>query len=58
MIFANHIMNGKAAKDYYSQHLSPGDYFAKDATQHQPGDRRTAHGPDKRRPPRTHGLHV
>jgi len=33
MIFANHIMNGKAAKDYYSQHLSPGDYFAKDATE-------------------------
>jgi conjugative relaxase-like TrwC/TraI family protein len=33
MIFANHITNSKAAKDYYTQHLSPGDYYAKEATE-------------------------
>lgn len=30
MIFVNHIRNAKAAKDYYSQHLAPGDYYGKD----------------------------
>ncbi len=33
MIFATHIKNAKAAKDYYAQHLAPGDYYAKDAAE-------------------------
>lgn len=33
MIFITHIKNAKAAKDYYSQHLAPGDYYAKDAAE-------------------------
>lgn len=33
MIFINHIKGGKAAKDYYSQHIAPGDYYGKDAAE-------------------------
>ncbi len=33
MIFINHIKGGKAAKDYYSQHIAPGDYYGKDASE-------------------------
>jgi conjugative relaxase-like TrwC/TraI family protein len=33
MIFVNHFKNAKAAKDYYTQHLAPGDYFSKDAAE-------------------------
>ena len=33
MIFINHIKGAKAAKDYYSQHISPGDYYGKDAAE-------------------------
>ena len=28
MIFPTHIYSAKAAKDYYAQHLAPGDYYA------------------------------
>jgi conjugative relaxase-like TrwC/TraI family protein len=31
MIFVTHIRNAKAAKDYFSQHLSPGDYYGRDS---------------------------
>ena len=27
------IKNAKAAKDYYSQHIAPGDYYAQDAAE-------------------------
>jgi conjugative relaxase-like TrwC/TraI family protein len=33
MIFVNHIKGSKAAKDYYSQHISPGDYYGKDTAE-------------------------
>jgi conjugative relaxase-like TrwC/TraI family protein len=33
MIFINHIKGAKAAKDYYSQHIAPGDYYTKDSTE-------------------------
>ncbi len=35
MIFVNHMKSAKAAKDYYSQHIAPGDgkYYAKDAAE-------------------------
>src|ERR1700722_21020963 len=33
MIFINHMKSAKAAKDYYSQHIAPGDYYAKDAAE-------------------------
>lgn len=33
VIFVNHVKNASQAKDYYSQHLSPGDYYAKDAAE-------------------------
>jgi len=33
MIFINHIKGGKAAKDYYSQHIAPGDYYGKDSAE-------------------------
>lgn len=36
MIFITHFGNSKAAKDYLSQHLSKGDYFAKDAERLKP----------------------
>src|ERR1019366_9355034 len=36
MISINHFGGGKAARDYFSDHLSKGDYFAKDAELLQP----------------------
>jgi conjugative relaxase-like TrwC/TraI family protein len=33
VIFVNHVKNASQAKDYYSQHLSPGDYYAQDAAE-------------------------
>jgi conjugative relaxase-like TrwC/TraI family protein len=35
MIFVNHIKNAKAAKDYYSQHIAPGDvrYYTEENAQ-------------------------
>ncbi len=33
MIFVNHIQNAKAAKDYYAQHIAPGDYYGKDSAE-------------------------
>ena len=33
MIFVNHFKSAKAAQDYFTQHLSPGDYFSKDAAE-------------------------
>jgi conjugative relaxase-like TrwC/TraI family protein len=33
MIFVNHIKNAAQAKDYYSQHIAPGDYYGKDAAE-------------------------
>jgi hypothetical protein len=33
MIFINHIKGSTAAKEYYSQHIAPGDYYAKDAAE-------------------------
>ena len=33
VIFVNHVKSASQAKDYYSQHLSPGDYYAKDAAE-------------------------
>jgi conjugative relaxase-like TrwC/TraI family protein len=30
MIFINHMKSVKAAKDYYTQHIAPGDYYTKD----------------------------
>jgi conjugative relaxase-like TrwC/TraI family protein len=33
MIFVNHFKSSKAAQDYFQQHLSPGDYFSKDAAE-------------------------
>ncbi len=36
MISITHFGSGKAAKDYFSEHLSKGDYFAKDAEILQP----------------------
>jgi len=33
MIFVNHFKNAKAAQDYFTQHLSPGDYYSKDASE-------------------------
>src|ERR1700690_1853304 len=33
MIFINHFKSAKAAQDYFTQHLSPGDYFSKDAAE-------------------------
>src|ERR1700721_3820623 len=35
MIFINHMKSAKAAKDYYSQHIAPGDghYYANDAAE-------------------------
>src|ERR1700678_4007320 len=33
MIFINHIKSAKAAKEYYSQHISPGDYYGKDSAE-------------------------
>ena len=36
MISINHFGGGKAAKNYFSEHLSKGDYFAKDAELLQP----------------------
>jgi conjugative relaxase-like TrwC/TraI family protein len=33
MIFVNHFKSAKAAQDYFTQHLSPGDYFGKDAAE-------------------------
>ncbi len=33
MIFINHMKSAKAAKDYYSQHIAPGDYYSKDAAE-------------------------
>jgi conjugative relaxase-like TrwC/TraI family protein len=31
MIFFTHVKSAKAAKDYYSQHLAPGDYYGRDS---------------------------
>lgn len=33
MIFVNHLRSTKAAKDYYTQHIAPGDYYSKDAAE-------------------------
>lgn len=33
MIFINHVKNATQAKDYYTQHLAPGDYYRKDAAE-------------------------
>src|ERR1700722_15044620 len=33
MIFVNHIKGATAAKEYYSQHISPGDYYGKDSAE-------------------------
>jgi conjugative relaxase-like TrwC/TraI family protein len=33
MLFINHAPNMKAAKDYFTAHLSPGDYYSKDAAE-------------------------
>lgn len=33
MIFINHIKGSRAAKDYYSQHIAPGDYYGRDAAE-------------------------
>jgi conjugative relaxase-like TrwC/TraI family protein len=33
MIFINHLKSAKAAKDYYTQHIAPGDYYSKDAAE-------------------------
>ena len=33
MIFVNHFKSSKAAKDYFTQHLAPGDYYSKDAAE-------------------------
>jgi conjugative relaxase-like TrwC/TraI family protein len=33
MLFINHMANAKAAKDYFTEHLSPGDYHSKDAAE-------------------------
>ena len=33
MIFYTPISNAKAAKDYYAQHLAPGDYYAKETAE-------------------------
>jgi hypothetical protein len=33
MIFVNHIKSAKAAKDYYAQHISPGDYYGRDSAE-------------------------
>jgi conjugative relaxase-like TrwC/TraI family protein len=34
MIFINHFSNAKSAQDYFTQHLSPGDYYhGKDAAE-------------------------
>jgi conjugative relaxase-like TrwC/TraI family protein len=33
MIFVNQIRSAKAAKDYYSQHIAPGDYYGKDSAE-------------------------
>jgi conjugative relaxase-like TrwC/TraI family protein len=36
MIFINHIKGAKAAKDYYSQHVAPGDYYTRDSAEMPP----------------------
>src|ERR1017187_3737951 len=33
MIFINHLKGATAAKEYYSQHIAPGDYYGKDAAE-------------------------
>lgn len=33
MIFINHVTGASQAKDYYSQHISPGDYYGKDSAE-------------------------
>ena len=35
MIFVNHMKSAKAAKDYFTQHIAPGDgrYYANDAAE-------------------------
>jgi conjugative relaxase-like TrwC/TraI family protein len=33
MIFYTPISNAKAAKDYYAQHLAPGDYYARETAE-------------------------
>ena len=33
MIFVNHLKGATAAKEYYSQHISPGDYYGKDSAE-------------------------
>lgn len=33
MIFVNHMKSAKAAKDYYSQHIAPDDYYVKDGVE-------------------------
>src|ERR1700733_778824 len=33
MIFHNPIRSAKAAKDYYSQHIAPGDYYGKESAE-------------------------
>ena len=33
MIFINHSRSAKQAKDYFTQHLAPGDYYARDAAE-------------------------
>ena len=35
MLFLNHFKNATAAKEYFA-HLSRGDYFARDASEHRP----------------------
>src|SRR5580692_8777423 len=33
MIFINHLKGATAAKEYYSQHIAPGDYYGKDSAE-------------------------
>jgi conjugative relaxase-like TrwC/TraI family protein len=33
MIFLNHMKSAKAAKEYYTQHIAPGDYYSKDGAE-------------------------
>src|SRR5438128_2575843 len=33
MIFINHLKGSTAAREYYSQHIAPGDYYGKDAAE-------------------------
>ena len=37
MIFINHFSNAKSAQDYFTQHLSPGDYYHGKDTAEMPG---------------------